>query len=545
MLSHPNSGAARIRPAISGLGAKMIDSTLASKIFVSYSHDSDEHKDNVLGLCNQLAGDGLTCVIDQELISPEEGWPRWMIRQIESADFVLVVATEEYERRFLGKREGAGKGANWEGTIITQEIYEQYCRNKKFVPIVFRDTDAQHIPIFLKSATHFNVTVLNQYLQLIRLLTGQPPVAIRKPKKIRRLSPRKPKAHHFDKGQATERPEPALDVDLGDCAAIDSQDDGCGQVCTITTTGRIELKIDRDFETYTLEEQQKLLEAIGKLMDISDTIVVERLRGSVRLILELPVEKAEELLWIAKRGDLSDFGVFDAVPAAESRAEFGERQVNDSVPRHDKACRSDPETKEGIVRATSSGLEITEVRIKLMEEPGERLKAFCSITFDDCFVVRDLKIIEGTSGPFVAMPSRKLTSHCQRCGMKNHLRAGYCNQCGAKLEEGRAPKDADGRAKLYDDIAYPINSDCREMIQERVINEYFNEIEFSKQPGYVSRYDDFDFEYNERVDFGHSDRPLWQRLKRSPEWPAGRQSHEESTESITDEELGRDQSLRQ
>ena len=43
-------------------------------------------------------------------------------------------------------------------------------------------------------------------------------------------------------------------------------------------------------------------------------------------------------------------------------------------------------------------MEITEVRIKLMEEPGERLKAFCSITFDDAFVIRDLKIIEGTSG---------------------------------------------------------------------------------------------------------------------------------------------------
>lgn len=140
-------------------------------------------------------------------------------------------------------------------------------------------------------------------------------------------------------------------------------------------------------------------------------------------------------------------------------------------------------------------MEITEVRIKLMEEPGERLKAFCSITFDDCFVVRDLKIIEGTSGPFVAMPSRKLTSHCPRCGMKNHLRAGYCNQCGSRLEDGRAPKDTDGRAKLYADIAHPINSDCREMIQERVIREYFEEIELAKQPGYQSRYDEFEFEY--------------------------------------------------
>lgn len=140
-------------------------------------------------------------------------------------------------------------------------------------------------------------------------------------------------------------------------------------------------------------------------------------------------------------------------------------------------------------------MEITEVRIKLMEDPGERLKAFCSITFDDCFVIRDLKIIDGTSGPFVAMPSRKLTSHCPQCGMKNHLRANYCNQCGKRQDEGRLIKDADGRAKLYADIAHPINSFCREMIQARVIEEYFEEIERAKLPGYFSRYDDFDSDY--------------------------------------------------
>ena len=146
-------------------------------------------------------------------------------------------------------------------------------------------------------------------------------------------------------------------------------------------------------------------------------------------------------------------------------------------------------------------MEITEVRIKLMDEPGERLKAFCSITFDNCFVVRDLKIIEGTSGPFVAMPSRKLTAHCPRCGMKNHLRAPFCNQCGSQQSNDRMPVDADGRAKLYADIAHPINSACREMIQEVVVQEFFEEIERAKHPDYVSRYDDFD------LDFVESKRP--------------------------------------
>jgi stage V sporulation protein G len=144
-------------------------------------------------------------------------------------------------------------------------------------------------------------------------------------------------------------------------------------------------------------------------------------------------------------------------------------------------------------------VEITEVRIKLMEDPSERLQAFCSITFDDCFVIRDLKIIDGANGPFVAMPSRKLTAHCPQCGCKNHLRAGYCNQCGLRLNGDRALRDEEGRAKLYADIAHPINSACREMIQECVIQAYHQELEASKLPGYVSRYDDFDHEEAEAL----------------------------------------------
>lgn len=146
-------------------------------------------------------------------------------------------------------------------------------------------------------------------------------------------------------------------------------------------------------------------------------------------------------------------------------------------------------------------VEITEVRIKLMEDnsgSNERLQAFCSITFDDMFVIRDLKIIEGSKGFFVAMPSRKLTDRCPHCGNKNHLRARFCNQCGSRLDENRALRDAEGRAKLHADIAHPINSACREKIQSAVLASYADELERSKMPGYVSRYLDMDHEY----DFG-------------------------------------------
>jgi len=129
-------------------------------------------------------------------------------------------------------------------------------------------------------------------------------------------------------------------------------------------------------------------------------------------------------------------------------------------------------------------MEISEVRVKLINNKDDRLKAFCSITMDNEFVIRDIKIIEGTGGYFVAMPSRKMSDHCGKCGGKNHLRARYCNNCGAKLSEERIRKDFRGRIKLHADIAHPINADCRHKIQEKVTTAFGEEMEKSKQPGY-------------------------------------------------------------
>lgn len=130
-------------------------------------------------------------------------------------------------------------------------------------------------------------------------------------------------------------------------------------------------------------------------------------------------------------------------------------------------------------------MNITEVRIDLVEN-NEWLHAFGSITFDDMFVVRDLKIVGDEKKLFVSMPSRKLAGRCH-CGCKNHFRARYCNNCGCHLKENREIF-TNGRAKFYADIAHPINRECREMIQEAVIEEYYAERERAKQPGYACRY---------------------------------------------------------
>lgn len=139
-------------------------------------------------------------------------------------------------------------------------------------------------------------------------------------------------------------------------------------------------------------------------------------------------------------------------------------------------------------------MEITETRIKLMDADqggNARLIGFASITIDDMFVVRDLKIIDGAKGIFVAMPSRKLTDRCHSCGTKNHLRARFCNQCGSRLDENRALRDVEGHAKLHADVAHPINVMGRAKIQTALLDAYADEVRLSKLPGYVSRYDDY------------------------------------------------------
>jgi len=129
-------------------------------------------------------------------------------------------------------------------------------------------------------------------------------------------------------------------------------------------------------------------------------------------------------------------------------------------------------------------MEISEVRVKLVANQDDRLKAFCSMTLDNEFVVRDIKVIEGTGGLFVAMPSRKMSDHCSKCGGKNHLRAKFCSNCGAKLNENRVKQDVQGRMKLHADIAHPINSTCRRKIQEAITKAFEAELEKSKEPDY-------------------------------------------------------------
>ncbi|HXG62780.1 MAG TPA: SpoVG family protein [Planctomycetota bacterium] len=129
-------------------------------------------------------------------------------------------------------------------------------------------------------------------------------------------------------------------------------------------------------------------------------------------------------------------------------------------------------------------MEITEIRIKLTSQRADKLRAFCSVTFDNALVIRDLKIIEGQRGVFVAMPSRKISDRCPRCSAKNHVRAKFCNECGHRLAPDRVEQAGAGRPKLYADIAHPINAAAREALEARILAAYREELEKSRLPGY-------------------------------------------------------------
>ncbi|MDD4956970.1 MAG: septation protein SpoVG family protein [Candidatus Omnitrophica bacterium] len=119
-------------------------------------------------------------------------------------------------------------------------------------------------------------------------------------------------------------------------------------------------------------------------------------------------------------------------------------------------------------------MKITEVRIFPTESKDGKLKAFATMTFDDWFVVRNIKVIQGNSGLFVAMPSRKAMDSCPKCRTKNVVGSKYCNQCGSDLPPQRTDEQQDTQGN-HMDIAHPITQECRVYIQEKILEAYNRE----------------------------------------------------------------------
>ncbi|NQU95289.1 MAG: septation protein SpoVG family protein [Candidatus Omnitrophica bacterium] len=132
-------------------------------------------------------------------------------------------------------------------------------------------------------------------------------------------------------------------------------------------------------------------------------------------------------------------------------------------------------------------MEITEVKVILKEGPDKKLKAYATLTFDNSFVVRNVKIIKGNKGLFVAMPSRKMREACPKCNYKNAIRSKFCNQCGSSFPAYDARTvSPEARQSEHRDIAHPITLECREYIQKKVLTAYEAELGNSSEAPEVS-----------------------------------------------------------
>ena len=143
------------------------------KVFISYAHESEVLSDQVLKFSNELRLLGIDSEIDQYEEAPPQGWPKWMLQQIDKADYVLVVASPKYYARSKDYSSNpTGLGAKWETTQIIQNVYENVSNNKKYIPIYFGKDNLNYILDPLRPYTYYDI--LNPKLEekLIKRILG-------------------------------------------------------------------------------------------------------------------------------------------------------------------------------------------------------------------------------------------------------------------------------------------------------------------------------------------------------------------------------------
>lgn len=145
----------------------------STRVFISYSHDSELHLQFVLELAERLLEDGFNCVLDFYLDeTPAEGWRAWLEAELQAADFVLVVCTPIYAERYQANALSVPHTEEFSGLVITEELYKTYAKQTKFVPILPEGGKLQDIIPTLQGQNAFELML--DYLGLHQLLKNRP-----------------------------------------------------------------------------------------------------------------------------------------------------------------------------------------------------------------------------------------------------------------------------------------------------------------------------------------------------------------------------------
>jgi hypothetical protein len=150
------------------------------RVFISYAYDDDEHVAQVRALWHLLRANGIDARLDLPAAERRQDWALWMLDEVQSADFVLVIASADYRRRGEGRAPpDEGRGVQWEAALIREEVYSNRSAvTHKLLPVLLPGKSTADIPLWLgpNSGTSYRVTdfTLPGAEELIRVLTGQP-----------------------------------------------------------------------------------------------------------------------------------------------------------------------------------------------------------------------------------------------------------------------------------------------------------------------------------------------------------------------------------
>lgn len=142
------------------------------KVFISYSHDSQEHKQWVLEFATRLRNSGIDATLDQWELRPGDDLPHFMERNLASSDRVLMICTE----RYVEKANSGSGGVGYEKMIVTADLMRAIDSNK-VIPLI-RQSGSHDTPTFLKSKLFINFSIDDQnefsFDELIRTIHGTP-----------------------------------------------------------------------------------------------------------------------------------------------------------------------------------------------------------------------------------------------------------------------------------------------------------------------------------------------------------------------------------